>query len=409
LSATLYVGISELVQPHADAGGSHGPVSVTRDAALLVRDGVVVAAGPRELLRAVPDIATAEEIDLGGRAVIPGFVDSHTHVVHAGDRVDDLARRARGETYASIAKAGGGIRRSVQHLTDASIEAIAEQSLARLDAMFACGTTTVEVKTGYGLTPELEEKHLAAIELTATRAKQQLFPTLLAHVPAKANGIEREDVVRAWHDRVIPQLAKRVKFFDVFVEEGAFTADETRKLCGYARAHGLGLKLHVDQLRDGGGAALAASLNASSADHLEHASPTGARALADAGVVACLLPGCALMLRDWPNGRALREAGCDVAIATDCNPGSSPLLDLTLCGLMAATQCGLTLDEALWGITRGGAKALGLQDRGRLVPGERADMIVVDHADYRAIFGRPNRPPIRSVIVGGPAEVGNRN
>ncbi|HSI03916.1 MAG TPA: imidazolonepropionase, partial [Myxococcota bacterium] len=367
----------------------------------LVRDGLVVAAGPRELVRGTPDVAAAEQVDLGGRAVIPGFVDSHTHVVHAGDRVDDMARRARGETYASIAKAGGGIRRSVQHLADASLEAIAEQSRARLDAMLACGTTTVEVKTGYGLTPELEEKHLAAIELTAKSARQELFPTVLAHVPAKATGVEREDVVRVWHEQVIPKLGKRAKYFDVFVEEGAFTPDEARKLCGYARTHGLGLKLHVDQLRDGGGAALAASLGALSADHLEHTSVEGARALANGGVVACILPGCAVMLRDWPNGRALRDAGCEVAIATDCNPGSSPVLDLTLCGLLAATQCGLTLDEALWGITRGGAKALGLQDRGRLAPGERADMIVVDHTDYRAIFSRPNRPPVRSVIVGG--------
>lgn len=401
MSATLYVGISELVQPHADAGTSKDPLSVTKDAALLVRDGVIVAAGPRALVLSTPDVASAAEEDLGGRAVIPGFVDSHTHVVHAGERYDDMARRARGETYASIAKAGGGIRRSVQHLHEATLEAIAEQSLARLDAMLACGTTTVEVKTGYGLTPELEEKHLAAIELTAKKAKQQLFPTLLAHVPAKATGVERDEVVRAWHDQIIVKLAKRVKYFDVFVEDGAFTADEARNLCGYARASGLGLKLHVDQLKDGGGAALAASLSALSADHLEHTSPDGARALAEKGVVACILPGCAVMLRDWPNGRALRDAGCDVAIATDCNPGSSPLLDLTLCGLLAATQCGLTLDEALWGITRGGAKALGLQDRGRLVPGERADLIVVDHADYRAIFGRPNRPPVRRVIVGG--------
>jgi imidazolonepropionase len=289
----------------------------------------------------------------------------------------------------------------VQHLAEASLEAIAEQSLQRLSAMLALGTTTVEVKTGYGLTPELEEKHLAAIELVATKAKQQIFPTLLAHVPAKPTGREREDVVRAWHDMLIPKLARRVRFFDVFVEDGAFTPEETRKLCGYARAHGLAAKLHVDQLRDGGGAELAASLGALSADHLEHVSERGAQALAVNGVVACILPGCAAMLGGWPDARRLRDAGCDVAIATDCNPGSSPVLDLTLCGLLAATQCGLTLEEAMWGITRGGAKALGLSDRGRLIPGERADMVIVDHADYRAIFGRPGRPPVRSTIVEG--------
>jgi imidazolonepropionase len=267
--------------------------------------------------------------------------------------------------------------------------------------MLALGTTTVEVKTGYGLTPELEVKHLEAIELVARRVKQELLPTLLAHVlPLEhRQGAAREDFLRGWYEHIIPLLAKRVKFFDVFVEDGAFTPDETRKLCGYAKAHKLRAKLHVDQLRDGGGAKLAADLEALSADHLEHTSQDGARALAEKGVVATILPGCGMMLKAWPDGRALRDAGCEVAIATDNNPGSSPVLDLTLCGLLAATQGGLSLEEALWGITRGGAKALGLNDRGRLVPGERADMVVVDHADYRALFSRPGRPPIHRVLL----------
>lgn len=402
---TLFTNIAQLVQPHADEGASNDPLTITQDASVLVENGRVIASGATYALKDHPNIASSEIIDLNGMCVVPGFVDSHTHVVHAGDRVDDLGRRSRGETYASIAKAGGGIMSSVGALSRTAPASVERASLERLEAMLRFGTTTVEAKTGYGLTPEAEARHLAIIDGVKKQARQEIFTTLLAHVlPLDARqGNAREDALTAWHEQTIAK-AETAQFFDVFVEDGAFTVDETRKLAGHAKAHGKKLKLHVDQLRDGGGAALAAELGALSADHLEHTSQEGARALAERGVIATILPGCGLQLGDFPDGRMLRAQGCEVAIATDCNPGSSPYVDLGFCALMAATQCGLTLEEALWGITRGGAKALGLQDRGRMVPGERADFVVVRHHDWRAIFARPGRPPIDRVVIAGMAD-----
>ncbi len=396
----LFRGISELVQPHREPGRSAAPVDVTPDAALLVAAGRVDFAG-----RASEAPPADEVVDLGGRAVVPGFVDSHTHVAFAGERIDELARRARGETYEQIAAAGGGIRRSVALLSAASVEQIVAESLTRLAHMFSHGTTTCEVKTGYGLTPELELKHLRAIGALAKQSPISLVPTVLAHVVPADAARDRAGYLHRFVEEVLRPAARDglATFCDVFVETGAFTPDEARHLAAAAKAAGLALKLHVDQLRDGGGAALAAELGALSADHLEHTSPAGRAALAKAGVVATLLPGCRAFLGKgpWPDGRALRDLGCAVAVATDCNPGTSMFTDLALCGTLAATQCGLTLEEALWAITAGGARALGLTDRGTLRPGERADFVALDHPDWRALFYRPGDAPVAAVYSAG--------
>ena len=398
----LFVGISELVQPHAHEGDTRAPIDVIENAALLVDDeGHLAAAGP-EIDITRPDVAV---VDLGGRAVVPGLIDSHTHVVHAGERIDEFARRARGETYEQIALAGGGIIRSIEPLRAATVEELVAESKPRVERMVAHGTTTVEVKSGYGMNPEAELKQLRAAAALGGETAASVLGTVLAHVVPPERRDDCAGYVDEFGREVIRVAAAEglASYCDVFVENVAFTPDETRNLAAVARGAGLGIKLHVDQLHDSGGAALAAELGALSADHLEMTGEPGRRALAGAGVVATILPGCALFLGTgpWPDGRALRDAGCEVAVATDCNPGSSMILDLGLCATAAATRCGLSLEEAIWGATRGGAKALGLDDRGRLVPGERADFVVLDHHDWRALLYRPGDAPVGSVFVAG--------
>lgn len=395
----LFTDISELAQPLPDEGPSSTPVEVVTDAQLLVEDGYIVAAGE------LGDVIADRTVSVGGRAVVPGFVDSHTHVVFAGDRIDDFARRCRGETYEQIAQAGGGILQSAQGLRDATPEVVVAASMVRLRTMLAHGTTTCEIKSGYGLEPELELKQLRAIARLRRLVPQQLVATALAHVVPPRFRTDRAGYLELFCAQVLSAAAEAglAQCVDVFVENGAFTAAEAHHIAAQAQRLGLPLKLHVDQLHDGNGAQLAASLRALSADHLEFTNDAGLRALAAAEVVATLLPGCALFLGTgpWPRGRAARSYGCEVAVATDCNPGSSMITSMPLCAAMSATRCGLTLEEALWGATRGGAKALGLLDRGCLRPGERADFVVLEHRDWRALLYGPSAPPIADVYVGG--------
>jgi imidazolonepropionase len=397
----LFTGIGELVSPDA-AEASTTPVQLLRDAQLLVKDGRIEAVGPRGSLR---PHGPADCIDLGGRAVIPGLVDSHTHTVFAGDRIDEMARRARGETYEQIAQAGGGIAASVEALKKTSGDELVRAAAVRVRRMLARGTTTCEVKSGYGLTPDLELKQLRAIRDLADEVPVSVVGTALAHIVPKTYHASRAAYVDLFCQEVVSVAAteRLARYVDVFVEAGAFGPDEARRIAAAARDAGLRVKLHVDQLRDGDGARLAAEIGALSADHLEYTSAAGRAALAEAGVIATILPGCAVFLGKgpWPEGRALRDAGCEVAVATDFNPGSSHVSDLLLCATLAATRGGLTLEEALWGITRGGAKALGLDDRGRLTVGERADFVVLDHDDWRAAFYSPANPPIHAVAIGG--------
>lgn len=394
----LYTDISQLVQmPLREEGNA--PISVQQDAYLWVSHGQVVRSGP---LRELPTAAVATRISLEGRAVVPGLVDSHTHCVFAGDRMDEMARRARGETYEEIAAAGGGIRRSVAALREASQADVVQAAQRRLRHMLGRGTTTVEIKSGYGLTVELERRHLQMIAAVAQGAPVETRITLLAH------GFPAQTAPGAHIDAFCALIAEcgrlqTAHHVDAFVEHGVLTPQHARQLAHAAQAAGLKVKLHVDQLRDGDGAALAAELGALSADHLEYTGPGGAAALAKAGTMATLLPGCGLFLGKgpWPNGRALRDSGVEVAVATDCNPGSSMVSDLLLCATLAATRCGLTLEEALWGATRGGAKALDLHDRGGLLHGERADFVVLDHADWRAALYMPGSTPIYAVARAG--------
>lgn len=397
---TLYYGISELVLPTAQQA-SATPVVVLQNAFMHVRHGNVIAVGGGE--DGLPQ--AAQTFDLGGRAVLPGLVDSHTHIVFAGDRIDEMARRARGESYEDIARAGGGIANSVLQVCRASEDDLLAQTLPRLQRMLHSGTTTCEIKSGYGLRPADELKMLRVIHRLQAQTPIALRATVLAHIVPSAWRHDPHAYVTSFCQDIIEVAAAQhlANYVDVFVEENAFTPAQTRVLAATAQRCGLPLKLHVDQMRDGGGATLAAELGALSADHLEYTSAVGAKRLADAHVIATLLPGCGLFLGTgpWPQGRTLREAGCEVAVATDCNPGSSMIGDLFLCGAIAVTRCGLTMEEALWAITRGGAKALGLTDRGALAVGERADFVVLDHSDWRAAFYHIGQPPIFGVSIEG--------
>lgn len=405
---TLFVGISELAQPWPDEGTSTSPIDVIRDAALRVERGVVTTAGARADVQPMPKEEVIDLGGLGGRAVIPGFVDSHTHLVWADDRannrIDEFALRARGATYEEIALCGGGIAASVRALAAASEDELFAQAHKRLYRALARGVTTCEVKTGYGLSPELEARQLTVIARLHTTGPVTVVATVLAHLVPEAYRDRRAEYVSLFCEQVLPRArALGAAFCDVFVERGAFTTDEATAIASTARREGLGLKLHVDQLSPGDGAALAARLGAISADHLEHTSPDGMKALAAAGTVATILPGCALFLGrgPWPRGRALRDAGCAVAVATDFNPGSSMLCDPALCATLAATQCGLSVEEALWGVTRGGALALDLRDRGCLRAGERADFLVLDHSDFRAALYYAGHAPVHQTFIAG--------
>jgi len=407
----LYTGISELVQPHALEGQTREPLTIQRDAALLIENGQVSAAGPRRAIAALAAAGHATHIDLGDRAVLPGFIDSHTHVVFAGTRVDEMARRARGETYEQIAASGGGIKRSAAQLEQASERELVETALGRLARMLSKGTTTCEIKSGYGLLPAAEHKQLAAISALGGRTAMRIVATVLAHSIPGVYSERRAEYVALFCEQILAPAARaeRARFCDVFVEQGVFTNDEARTIAAAARAAGLGLKLHVDQLHDNGGAEFAAELGATSADHLEESNARGRAALARAGVVATVLPGCRLFLGKgpWPAARALRDAGCEVAVATDCNPGSSMVVDLPLCAMLAATEGGLSLEEALWGITRGGARALALPATdATLTAGDRADFVVLSAEDWRTLFYSPGDPPIDAVVIGGQVVTG---
>jgi imidazolonepropionase len=365
------------------ADGGQGEVHAVRGAALAFREGRVIWVGRERQLPARADDGV--RWDAQGRLVLPGLVDAHTHLAFGGWRVEDFVARIRGESYLDIARRGGGIVSTVKKTRAASAEALYARCRAFLKEMLALGVTTVEAKSGYGLDLRTEARVLAVYAALARRGPQRLVPTYLgAHVVPPEHRARRgrylELVERAIADLASAGLAR---FVDVFVEEGAFTPAEARRLATAARAAGLGVKLHVDQLGSGGGAELAAELGAVSADHLEHTSRRGMRALARAGVVGVCLPLASLYLGSKPApARALIAGGVPVAIATDFNPGSAPSHHLPLALMLATTQLRLTPAEAVKGATLFAARAVGLQDEvGSLEVGKAADFVVIDAPD----------------------------
>ena len=383
-------------------GTGPGGLGIMKDAMVVVIDGVIDHVGS---IGSAAYPTDAVVIDVAGDAVVPGLIDCHTHAVFAGSRADEFARRARGEDYLAIAAAGGGIRSTMRAVRAADVDELAHLAARRVRAMARRGVTTVEIKSGYGLSVEGELKMLRAAKLLPALTHVDIVTTLLAAhaVPPEAKNAS------AWIEQVIAELLplvaaeKLATACDVFVEKGSFTVDDGRRLLRAAQDLGLAAVVHAEQMSWQGGARLAAEVGARSAGHLEHITVDDARALADAGVVAEILTTAQVFLkgqRPVP-GRMLKDAGCVVAIGTDFNPGTAMCADLPLAAGLAVTQAGLTADEALYAVTAGSARALGLLDRGMVKRGLRADLVVVDGGSPFELLYRWSEPVARVVVAGG--------
>ncbi|MBI4424950.1 MAG: imidazolonepropionase [Elusimicrobia bacterium] len=393
MARTLLVNAGQLLTFQGPRGPRSGPamgkVGLYRGGAVLIEDGAIVAAGLHDLVSRHPDAPKAKLLDVGGRVVLPGFVDSHAHPVFAAPRLTDFELRARGKGYEEIAAAGGGILSSVDAVRKASEAQLAERLDRWAGRFIECGTTTLEAKSGYGLDLDSELKCLRAVRLAASRTALELVPTLLgAHAVPPELRHDPHGYVRRVCEEMIPAAAQGglARFTDVFCDRGYFSVEQAELVLRAGLKHGLKPKIHAEQLCRSGGAAVAARVGAVSADHLDHASPEDLAALKAAGVVATLVPAANyfLGLGRYPSGRRLIDAGLPVALATDFNPGTAPCWSMQLVLSLACTQLGMTPEEALCAATVNGACALGLgEELGVLEPGRRADLIVLDADDYR--------------------------
>jgi imidazolonepropionase len=384
--STLVTGIAELVTNDPSVG--EGPLGVLTDAAIVVADGAVAWVGPGS---AAP--AADRRIDVGGRAVLPGFVDSHAHLVFAGDRAAEFEARMSGARYD-----GGGIGTTVAATRAASDEVLRGRLRGLVAEMRAQGTTTVEIKSGYGLTVEDEAR---ALRLAAEVTPETTF--LGAHVvPAEYAG-RTDDYVALVTGPMLEACAPHARWIDVFCEPAsahAFDGDAARTVLTAGRAAGLDLRVHANQLSAGPGVRLAVELGAASADHCTHLTEADVDALAGGSTVATLLPGVEFSTRSpYPDARRLLAAGVTVALATDCNPGSCFTSSMAFCVALAVREMRMTPAEAVWAATAGGAAALRRPDVGHLRPGARADLAVLDAPSYRHLAYRPGVPIVRALDV----------
>jgi imidazolonepropionase len=344
-------------------------------------DGRIVYAGSEA---DAPQLDADRSVDCEGRWITPGLIDCHTHLVFAGDRAGEFERRLAGESYEAIARAGGGILSTVRATRAASIDELVEIALPRLDALIAEGLTTIEIKSGYGLTTDAELRQLEAARELGRRRPVTVATTFLgAHALPPEYEANSDDYIDLLCAEMIPAAAEHADAVDAFCEGIGFSPAQVRRVFEAARAHGLPVKLHAEQLSNLHGAALAAEFGALSADHLEYLDQAGVAAMARAGTVATLLPGAYYFVRETklPPIDALRAAGVPIALATDCNPGTSPLTSLLLTLNMAATLFRLTVEECLLGVTRNAARALGLAaETGTLEAGKWCDLAVWDIA-----------------------------
>lgn len=382
------------------------PYGVIEDGAIAARDGLIAWIGKRGELGDAPDRLAFGAVDLGGRWITPGLADPHTHLVFGGERVADFERRVGGESYAAAARGGSGIAHTVAMTRAADEEALYAAAAERLRTMIANGTTTVEIKSGYGLDIETELRLLRVARRLGRELGITVRTTYLgAHVVPPEDAERRDQYLALVCDYMLPLVARErlADAVDVFCDTIAFSPEETARVLSAARALGLPVKVHADQIADTGAAALAAEHGALSADHLEHSSDEGIAALARAGTVAVLLPGAYYYLRETakPPVAALRAHGVPIALATDCNPGTSPVLTLPTVMNMACVLFGLTPEESLAGVTRHAAGALGLGDRGELRVGARCDLAVWDVDSPAELSYWLGASRCAGVVVGG--------
>lgn len=360
-----------------DPAGGEGPLGELHDAAVAFEDGVVTWVGPDAQ---APDAPVVHQ--MRGCVGMPALVDCHTHAVWAGSRADEFQRRLQGESYTSLLEGGGGILSTVRATRAAGDELLVRGAAARLQRLAAYGVGVAEVKSGYGLDPETELRLLRAAKAAGEWADVRVVRTFLgAHALPAEWRHDRDGYVRQVIEEQLPRCAPEADGVDVYVDRGAFTVEEGERILRAGQARGLAVRVHAEQVAHTGAAAMAARLGAWSCDHLERVDDEGIGAMAAAGTVAVMLPGAMLYLRDTPPPVAkLREAGVPLAVATDLNPGSSPVHDPWACATLACLTFGLTVEEALLGLTRNGARALGLLDAGRVAVGARPGLAVFEPA-----------------------------
>ncbi len=407
----LITGISELATPLGSdfrRGAGQGDIARFQEVEIYCRDGRIAFIGSEEERRKeVGEVPSAERLDAQGSAVIPGLVDCHTHLPWGGSRENELSQRLAGKTYLEIAAAGGGILSTVRQTREATEDELTELTLQRLDILLKHGTTTAEVKSGYGLSLDDELKQLRAIRRAAEQHAIEVVPTLLA---AHEFPPEYRDDRKAWVDEIVEKIIPAVseaglaRFCDVFCEQGVFDVDSSRRVLQAGREHGMIPRLHADEFVDSGAAELAAELGAASADHLVAVSDAGIRAMAETGVLGVLLPGVSffLMKDDFAPARKLIEQNVPVALATDCNPGSSHTLSLPFIVQLGIFHMRMTVEECLTAVTLHPACCLGLASEiGTVEVGKRADLAILDGPNLLHLAYRLGVNPVRTVVRDG--------
>lgn len=373
---------------------------IANEAAIAIDSGVFSYVGPDS---DAPNTEGRLHIDCAGSAVLPGFVDAHTHLVFAGDRSAEFAMRLSGATYSEIAAMGGGILSTVEATRQATEEELFQLAARRVRRMLAAGTTTVEIKSGYGLDPGSEMGLLRVARRLGDELPVTIKTTFLgAHSVPPEFRTDRQAYIDLIIEQMLPAAVGLADYCDVFVEDGVFSVDEARTIFAAAADLGMPARVHAEQLHHSGGASLAAEIGAASADHLDHVSEADALALSSARVTAVLVPGASYTLQaPQAPGPMLEEAGCTIALATDCNPGTSYFEAMAPIISLAVVQMGLTIDQAVRAATRGGALSLGLEDRGIIEPGTRADLIVLEAPSRNHLPYRPATNLVSHVVSGG--------